>query len=63
MPHIRCASKCSEKTRKSWFEGGFDGTLFDGRIVGSVTKVLQYPTLVKNGKTYECINIDNVQLV
>ena len=48
---------------KFWFEGRLGETLFKGRIVGCAPKVSQYPTPVRNGKTYEYISMDNIQLV
>ena len=49
--------------RKSWFERKFGETLFERRIIGCVPKVSQCPTLVRNGKTYEYISMDNIQLI
>ena len=37
-----------------------DVTLFDRRIVGSVPKVSQCPTLVRNVKAYEYISMNNI---
>ena len=43
--------------------GRLCGTLFNGRIVGCTPKVSICPTSIMNEKSYEYINMDNIQLV
>ena len=52
-----------ERQGKSWLEGRYSETFFDGRIVGYVSKVPQCPTSVKNEKAYEYRSMNNIQLV
>ena len=51
------------KGKEILVEARLGRTKFEGRIVVCAPKVSQFSTSVRNGKTYEYLNMDNIQLV